>query len=177
MSNSSVLIWEGKQFPCSEAVKRIREELTAAKDAGSVRQGNVMEKEIAISFHHQTLYFLVHSATVYSTFAGFSKSDGFVARHALNPNFPGPNRSERIGTAPLLIWEGNRFFDRSAWKRIVRTLKQRTKESNGNTIEVEVALIYDLKSQVFRAFAQAYYRDEDGQALTDGFLAQAGAVN
>ncbi len=167
-------IWEGKTPLDETAFKRMKEGFEATlKSSG----GETMVPEYAIVFHHQTGFFTVSEAHVYRDKNGFAKSDGFVQRMVLHPTWPVQIDPSRLGEAPMPLWEGKDFPDAQAWDLIHKTAQMRIPEPNGGVIEVEVALVFDSRARLYRAFSKAYYRNADGRALSDGFVATAGFDN
>jgi hypothetical protein len=71
------IVWEGKKFPCREALARIKEILAFKVD---LTKGKYVRKEVAITFSPQTGYYVVYETTVNRSHEGDALEDGFVAR-------------------------------------------------------------------------------------------------
>ena len=168
-------IWEGKTPLDETAFKRIKEGFKATLESSNGERA--MVPEYAIAFHHRTGFFTVSETHVYRDENGFAKSDGFVQRMVLDPSWPIPIDPARLGEAPMPLWEGKDFPDAQVWDLIQKTAQMRIPEPNGGTIEVQVALVYDSRAKLYRAFSKAFYRNAEGTALSDGFVAKAGFVN
>lgn len=71
------LVWEGKKFPCKEALARIKEILAFKVD---LTNGKHMRKEVAITFSPDTGYYVIYETIVTRSSEGDALDDGFVAR-------------------------------------------------------------------------------------------------
>ncbi len=79
----------------------------------------------------------------------------------------------------VLLWEGKEFPTDEAIEKIKRSLSFQSgpAASNGNTTNNEIAITYDQQSGYWVVYETTVYRDKNGTALTDGFVARQRFVN
>lgn len=77
----AVILWEGKEFPCEDALGVIQESL---KYEIELSKGKKVRREVAITFSPTTGYYVIYYTDVTRNSDGEALNNGFVAKQGFN---------------------------------------------------------------------------------------------